>query len=176
MLYTGDYSREEDRHLPQAEIPNVRIHVLIVESTYGVMNHEPRDRFRCLEVRPIGSIAMHSLWHSLWAFPWLLELPKGCFSMSFPLKKEQREQRFTNSVHQIVRQGGKRLDRDSLRGVRGKRILVFQLAEPLLRCLLPVFALGRAQEILLILEDYWERNSDLHEIPIFYNSPMAREM
>ncbi|CAE7193996.1 Cpsf73 [Symbiodinium natans] len=43
----------------------------------------------------------------------------------------------------------------------------------LLRCLLPVFALGRAQEILLILEDYWERNSDLHEIPIFYNSPMA---
>ncbi|CAJ1405833.1 unnamed protein product [Effrenium voratum] len=102
VLYTGDYSREEDRHLPQAEIPNVRIHVLIVESTYGVMNHEPR---------------------------------------------EQREMRFTNSVHQIVRQGGK--------------------------CLLPVFALGRAQEILLILEDYWERNSDLHEIPIFYNSPMA---
>eukprot|EP00971_Amphidinium_carterae_P197579 3921271-Amphidinium_carterae.1 len=34
--------------------------------------------------------------------------------------KDQREHRFTNSVHQIVRQGGK--------------------------CLLPVFALGRAQE------------------------------
>jgi len=104
VLYTGDYSREEDRHLPQAEIPNVRVHVLIVESTYGVMNHEPR---------------------------------------------EQREHRFTNSVHQIVRQGGK--------------------------CLLPVFALGRAQELLLILEDYWERNSDLHEIPIYYNSPMANK-
>eukprot|EP00931_Biecheleriopsis_adriatica_P107113 TRINITY_DN81447_c0_g1_i1.p1 TRINITY_DN81447_c0_g1~~TRINITY_DN81447_c0_g1_i1.p1 ORF type:complete len:699 (+),score=113.97 TRINITY_DN81447_c0_g1_i1:59-2155(+) len=102
VLYTGDYSREEDRHLPQAEIPNVRIHVLIVESTYGVMNHEPR---------------------------------------------EQREHRFTNSVHQIVKQGGK--------------------------CLLPVFALGRAQELLLILEDYWERNADLHDIPIYYNSPMA---
>eukprot|EP00933_Yihiella_yeosuensis_P052012 TRINITY_DN4999_c0_g1_i3.p1 TRINITY_DN4999_c0_g1~~TRINITY_DN4999_c0_g1_i3.p1 ORF type:complete len:704 (+),score=124.44 TRINITY_DN4999_c0_g1_i3:31-2112(+) len=102
VLYTGDYSREEDRHLPQAEIPNVRIHVLICESTYGVMNHEPR---------------------------------------------EQREQRFTNSVHQIVKQGGK--------------------------CLLPVFALGRAQELLLILEDYWERNADLHGIPIYYNSPMA---
>lgn len=102
VLYTGDYSREEDRHLPQAEIPNVRVHVLICESTYGVMNHEPR---------------------------------------------EQREHRFTNSVHQIVRQGGK--------------------------CLLPVFALGRAQELLMILEDYWERNSDLHGIPIYYNSPMA---
>lgn len=102
VLYTGDYSREVDRHLPQAEIPNVKIHVLIVESTYGVQNHEPRD---------------------------------------------QRERRFTNSVHQIVKQGGK--------------------------CLLPVFALGRAQELLLILEDYWERNSDLHEIPVYYNSPMA---
>mmetsp|Transcript_113074 Transcript_113074/g.314729 ORF Transcript_113074/g.314729 Transcript_113074/m.314729 type:complete len:686 (-) Transcript_113074:55-2112(-) len=102
VLYTGDYSRERDRHLPQAEIPAVRVHVLIVESTYGIQNHEPR---------------------------------------------EQREHRFTNSVHQIVRAGGK--------------------------CLLPVFALGRAQEILLILEDYWERNSDLHGIPIYYNSPMA---
>merc|ERR1719401_2566900 len=104
ILYTGDYSREQDRHLPQAEIPAVRVHVLIVESTYGVMTHEPR---------------------------------------------EQREHRFTNSVHQIVRQGGK--------------------------CLLPVFALGRAQEILLMLEDYWERNSDLHGIPIYYNSPMAQK-
>mmetsp|Transcript_19315 Transcript_19315/g.56147 ORF Transcript_19315/g.56147 Transcript_19315/m.56147 type:complete len:693 (+) Transcript_19315:149-2227(+) len=102
VLYTGDYSREVDRHLPHAEIPNLRVHVLIVESTYGVMTHEPR---------------------------------------------EQRERRFTNSVHQIVRQGGK--------------------------CLLPVFALGRAQELLLILEDYWERNNDLHDIPIYYNSPMA---
>jgi cleavage and polyadenylation specificity factor subunit 3 len=102
VLYTGDYSREQDRHLPQAELINQRVHVLIVESTYGVMLHEPR---------------------------------------------EQREHRFTNSVHQIVRQGGK--------------------------CLMPVFALGRAQEILLILDDYWERNSDLHGIPIYYNSPMA---
>eukprot|EP00928_Gymnodinium_smaydae_P080452 TRINITY_DN64140_c0_g1_i1.p1 TRINITY_DN64140_c0_g1~~TRINITY_DN64140_c0_g1_i1.p1 ORF type:complete len:703 (-),score=110.38 TRINITY_DN64140_c0_g1_i1:131-2239(-) len=102
VLYTGDYSQEKDRHLPQAEVPDVRVHVLIVESTYGVMTHEPR---------------------------------------------EQRERRLTNSVHQIVRQGGK--------------------------CLMPVFALGRAQEMLLILEDYWDRNPDLHDIPIYYNSPMA---
>lgn len=102
VLYTGDYSQEKDRHLPQAEIPVGKVHVLIVESTYGVQNHEPR---------------------------------------------EQREHRFTNSVHQVVKQGGK--------------------------CLLPVFALGRAQELLLMLESYWERNSDLHGIPIYYNSPMA---
>mmetsp|Transcript_60274 Transcript_60274/g.135726 ORF Transcript_60274/g.135726 Transcript_60274/m.135726 type:complete len:692 (-) Transcript_60274:10-2085(-) len=104
VLYTGDFSREVDRHLPQAELPPGQVHVLIVESTYGIMNHEPRD---------------------------------------------QREHRFTNSVHQIVRQGGK--------------------------CLLPVFALGRAQEILLLLEDYWDRNPDLQGIPIYYNSPMAHK-
>ena len=36
ILYTGDYSREEDRHLRPAELPNCEIDVLIVESTYGV--------------------------------------------------------------------------------------------------------------------------------------------
>ena len=36
ILYTGDYSREEDRHLKPAEFPNCDVDVLIVESTYGV--------------------------------------------------------------------------------------------------------------------------------------------
>lgn len=40
-------------------------------------------------------------------------------------KREDRESRFTNLVHDIVNRGG--------------------------RCLIPVFALGRAQELLLIL-------------------------
>jgi Cft2 family RNA processing exonuclease len=33
VLYTGDYSREEDRHLMAAEIPSARPDVLIVEAT-----------------------------------------------------------------------------------------------------------------------------------------------
>ena len=36
ILYTGDYSREEDRHLKPAEFPDFEVDVLIVESTYGV--------------------------------------------------------------------------------------------------------------------------------------------
>lgn len=36
LLYTGDYSCEEDRHLQPAEIPNCNVDVLIVESTYGI--------------------------------------------------------------------------------------------------------------------------------------------
>lgn len=43
ILYTGDFSREEDRHLQPAEIPNVNVNVLIIESTYGVQNHDPRN-------------------------------------------------------------------------------------------------------------------------------------
>ncbi|KAG8744464.1 endoribonuclease ysh1 [Ceratobasidium sp. 414] len=104
ILYTGDYSREEDRHLVRAELPPLRPDVLIVESTYGVQGHEAR---------------------------------------------ESREARFTTSVHTIVRRGG--------------------------HVLLPVFALGRAQELLLILDEYWAAHPELHGIPIYYASNLARK-
>ncbi|KAL7424153.1 endoribonuclease ysh1 [Cryptotrichosporon argae] len=42
VLYTGDYSREEDRHLVIAEVPPVRPDVMICESTFGV--HTLPDR------------------------------------------------------------------------------------------------------------------------------------
>jgi cleavage and polyadenylation specificity factor subunit 3 len=41
------------------------------------------------------------------------------------------------------------------------------------KVLLPTFALGRAQEIMLMLEDYWAKNPDLHKCPIYFNSPLA---
>ena len=104
VLYTGDFSREEDRHLLSAEIPSEPPHVLIVESTYGVSLHEPQA---------------------------------------------VREQRFTSAIHQIVARGGK--------------------------CLIPVFALGRSQEILLILDEYWKAHPELHEVPIFYASKVAKK-
>lgn len=104
ILYTGDYSREEDRHLVKAEIPPIHPDVLIVESTYGVQSHEPR---------------------------------------------EEKEARFTSLVHSIIRRGG--------------------------HVLLPTFALGRAQELLLILDEYWAKHPDLHNVPIYYASSLARK-
>ncbi|THH02931.1 hypothetical protein EW145_g6682 [Phellinidium pouzarii] len=104
ILYTGDYSREEDRHLVKAEVSPVRPDVLIVESTYGVQGHEGRD---------------------------------------------EKELRFTSLVHKIIRRGG--------------------------HVLVPTFALGRAQELLLILEEYWEKHPDLHDVPIYYVSSLARK-
>ena len=68
-----------------AEIPQIKPDILMIESTYGVSIHEPR---------------------------------------------ESRESRFTKTIKDIVMRGG--------------------------RCLVPVFALGRAQELLLILG---ERNA-----------------
>jgi len=35
------------------------------------------------------------------------------------------------------------------------------------RCLIPAFALGRAQELLLILDEYWEQHPELHDIPVY---------
>lgn len=103
VLYTGDFSREEDRHLKSAEVPPTRPDVLIVESTYGVQVHEPR---------------------------------------------RVREARFTQRVASVVRRGG--------------------------RVLMPVFALGRAQELLLILDEFWEANPDIQDVPIYYASALAK--
>lgn len=103
VLYTGDFSREEDRHLKEAEVPPFRPDVLICESTYGLQVHESR---------------------------------------------RLREKRFTEHVADIVRDGG--------------------------RVLLPVFALGRAQELLLILDEFWEANESLQHIPIYYASAIAQ--
>jgi len=104
ILYTGDYSREEDHHLVKAEIPPTRPDVLIVESTHGVHTFETRT---------------------------------------------EKELRFTALVHAILGRGG--------------------------HVLLPVFALGTAQELLLVLEAYWQQHPDLHSVPIYYTSSLARK-
>jgi len=104
ILYTGDFSRQEDRHLMSAEIPSISPDVLIMESTYGTHVHE---------------------------------------------KREAREKRFTNTVHNIISRGG--------------------------RCLIPVFALGRAQELLLILDEYWNQHPELQDVPVYYASSLAKK-
>ena len=43
IFYTGDYSREEERALKPAEFPDFEVDVLIVESTYGLTTHKPRE-------------------------------------------------------------------------------------------------------------------------------------
>ena len=60
---------------------------------------------------------------------------------------EEREARFTATVEDIVTRGGS--------------------------CLIPVFALGRAQELLLILDEYWQTHPELQGIPVFYASKLA---
>ncbi|KAH9685338.1 cleavage and polyadenylation specificity factor subunit 3-I [Citrus sinensis] len=104
VLYTGDYSREEDRHLRAAELPQFSPDICIIESTYGVQLHQPRNI---------------------------------------------RERRFTDVIHSTISQGG--------------------------RVLIPAYALGRAQELLLILDEYWSNHPEFHNIPIYYASPLAKK-
>lgn len=104
ILFTGDYSREEDRHLISAEVPKgVKIDVLITESTFGISSNPPR---------------------------------------------QEREAALMKSITSVVNRGG--------------------------RVLMPVFALGRAQELLLILDEYWARHPELQKIPIYYIGNIAR--
>ncbi|EGY15764.1 hypothetical protein VD0002_g468 [Verticillium dahliae] len=105
IFFTGDYSREQDRHLVSAEVPKgVKIDVLITESTYGIASHVPRV---------------------------------------------EREQALVKSITGILNRGG--------------------------RVLMPVFALGRAQELLLILDEYWGKHPDYQKYPIYYASNLARK-
>ncbi|KAL2157801.1 hypothetical protein VTH06DRAFT_5069 [Thermothelomyces fergusii] len=105
ILFTGDYSREQDRHLVSAEVPKgVKIDVLITESTYGIASHVPRL---------------------------------------------EREQALMKSITSILNRGG--------------------------RVLMPVFALGRAQELLLILDEYWAKHKEYQKYPIYYASNLARK-
>ena len=105
ILFTGDYSREDDRHLIPASIPpNISVDVLITESTFGIASHMPRV---------------------------------------------ERETALMRSVTGILNRGG--------------------------RVLMPVFALGRAQELLLILDEYWSRHPEYQRIPIYYASNLARK-
>ncbi|RAH73262.1 cleavage polyadenylation factor subunit YSH1 [Aspergillus aculeatinus CBS 121060] len=104
ILFTGDYSREEDRHLIPAEVPKgIKIDVLITESTFGISSTPPRL---------------------------------------------EREAALMKSVTGVLNRGG--------------------------RVLMPVFALGRAQEILLILDEYWDTHPELQRIPIYYIGNTAR--
>ncbi|KAL7906710.1 beta-lactamase-like protein [Trichoderma velutinum] len=105
IFFTGDYSREQDRHLVSAEVPKgLKIDVLITESTYGIASHVPRL---------------------------------------------EREQALMKSITGILNRGG--------------------------RALLPVFALGRAQELLLILDEYWGKHPEFQRFPIYYASNLARK-
>lgn len=57
MLYTGDYSMEDDRHLMAAEMPSTSPDVLIVEATYGVQVGFPScgvARLGCAAAGPVG--------------------------------------------------------------------------------------------------------------------------
>ena len=105
ILFTGDYSRENDRHLAPAEVPKgMKIDVLITESTFGA-------------------------------------------SASTPLK--EREAELMRNVTDIVDRGG--------------------------RALLPTFAAGEAQELLLLFEEFWEKNAKYQDIPIYFASGLAKK-
>lgn len=104
ILYTGDYSTEDDRHLITASVPNWGRppDVMICESTFGVQN-----------------------------------LPQ----------REEKEEMFLSAIANILKRGGK--------------------------VLMPVFAVGNAQELLLILDEHWKSRPDLQKFPIYFIGGLA---
>ena len=60
--------------------------------------------------------------------------------------RERREKIFLEAIEKIVKRGGK--------------------------CLLPVFVMGRAQELLLLIERHWASKPELHNVKVFYASTL----
>lgn len=76
-------------------------------------------------------------------------ITESTYGVASHVPRLEREQALMKSITSILNRGG--------------------------RCLMPVFALGRAQELLLILDEYWARHKDLQNIPIYYASNLARK-
>lgn len=57
ILFTGDYSRETDRHLIPASVPRgVKVDCLITESTFGISTHVPRMERETALMKAVTSI------------------------------------------------------------------------------------------------------------------------
>lgn len=80
--YTGDFSREEDRHLPAAEIPPsfLRPNIVICESTYGRAAHDDR-KFRENELLSsiIHMVMIDRMCSRYYSSPW--ESSTSCFCL-----------------------------------------------------------------------------------------------
>jgi len=177
VLYTGDYSREEDRHLVIAEVPPVKPDVMICESTFGVHTlpdrkdkeeqftsecwahldlHDRPSRMgvhcsNILSTRPSthGHIVPCGLLQSIEPAQW---------NRAWKGEDEDREfgQQAVRSltpalVSNIVKRGG--------------------------RCLMPIPSFGNGQELALLLEEYWHDHPELQNVPIYFASGLfARGM
>jgi len=103
ILYTGDFSCTDDRHLLPAKVPtDYHPDCVVMESTMGTRNHPNQER---------------------------------------------RERELLKYVEQTLHPPN---------GGRPGRVLI------------PIWALGRAQEIQLILDEHWGKHKRLQRFPIYY--------
>ena len=88
FLYTGDYSREEDRHLKGAEMPSIPPDIICVESTYGV------------QVRELANETQRSRFGSVWL---TLGFPSFFPSLFFPRRLTSRCTKGKSCIRRLSR-------------------------------------------------------------------------
>ncbi|KAL6329843.1 hypothetical protein AAG906_037943 [Vitis piasezkii] len=98
VLYTGDYSHEEDRHLHAAEIPQFCPDICIIEATYGVQLHQPQHvvpKNSSLSLMSIGLTILSSITSPYFMLP--LQKVHGCLPDINSMNERIRDQ-FGNST------------------------------------------------------------------------------
>jgi hypothetical protein len=219
-LYTGDYSRVADRHLPAADTPlrspDIRGSSERAESCWaGVGRSHASWPLPAAYALQLGFKTPHSLSPSLAPCHQLIHLPpptrhhplvivESTYGVSRHLAREVREKRFLDKATATLLRGGKVRWRErerkresvctwesihtlirrkaggSPRGSTGPK--PHEICRKLspnfqpqpkpqpLQVLLPIVALGRAQELLLMLDEHWSRNRQLQQYPIYQAS------
>ncbi|RVX04583.1 Cleavage and polyadenylation specificity factor subunit 3-I [Vitis vinifera] len=93
--------------------------------------------------------AGHVLGAAMFMFSPDICIIESTYGVQLHQPRHVREKPFMDVIHSIISQGD--------------------------RVLIPAYALGCAQELLLILDEYWSNHPELHNIPIYCASPLQKD-
>ncbi|KAH9794516.1 cleavage and polyadenylation specificity factor subunit 3-II [Citrus sinensis] len=144
MVYTGDYNMTPDRHLGAARIDRLQLDLLITDFDFhGICLVFQFTFCKCynseIEYRNSLFIDYAAAVSEMEALAFGL---RSTYATTVRDSKYAREREFLKAVHKCVAGGGK--------------------------VLIPAFALGRAQELCILLDDYWERMN--LRVPIYFSA------
>ncbi|KVH96201.1 Beta-Casp domain-containing protein [Cynara cardunculus var. scolymus] len=147
MVYTGDYNMTPDRHLGAAQIDRMQLDVLITESTYATTIRDSKyAREREFLKAVSGSLEFVLFQEFVKSRSQEMNRHRLQHTILPPYQREwmigMKDLFNFFQVHKCVANGGK--------------------------VLIPTFALGRAQELCILLDDYWERMN--LKVPIYFSA------
>ncbi|KAH9746131.1 cleavage and polyadenylation specificity factor subunit 3-II [Citrus sinensis] len=173
MVYTGDYNMTPDRHLGAARIDRLQLDLLITDFDFhGICLVFQFTFCKCYnsEIEYHNSLFIDYA-AAKWKL-WLLDLRVLYdYASSYrPKANEPKENLFPEAKTGSLGSSFKRLKccSEAPCSVESSTITVHKCVAGGGKVLIPAFALGRAQELCILLDDYWERMN--LRVPIYFSA------